>query len=179
MNTNKYPPAMRVLHWVTGLMIIGMIGVGFYMANIPMDAPDKYTLYPWHKSFGLIVMLLVLIRLPVRWRGPLPDTAPGLQVWEQKLSHVVHILLYVAMLTMTFSGYLMSSFHPQVNGVDMFGWFTFPDLTPKSKDLSGAMHELHEICAITFCLLLVLHIGGVIKHRFFDGPGKDVLQRML
>lgn len=179
MSTSKYPPALRVLHWLMGILIIGMLCVGFYMANIPSDAPNKYSLYPWHKSFGLIVMLLVLIRLPVRWRGPLPDQAPGLQVWEHKLSKVVHVLLYAAMLLMTFSGYLMSSFHPQIDGIDMFGWFKVPDVTGKDKALSGAMHELHEIVAVLFCILLVLHIGGVIKHRLLDGPGKDVLPRML
>ena len=174
MSTSKYPPALRALHWLMAVLILGMLFVGFYMANIPADAPNKFALYPWHKSFGLIVLLLVLIRLPVRWRGPLPEEAPGLQVWEHKLSKLVHVLLYVAILLMTCSGYLMSSFHPQVHGIDMFGWFTVPDITSKDKSLSGAMEEFHEFVAISFCVLLTLHIGAVLKHRLLDGPGKNV-----
>lgn len=179
MNTTKYPAALRVLHWVMAILIIGLLCVGFYMANLPAEVPNKYDLYPWHKSFGLLVMLLVLIRLPVRWRGPIPEDAPGLQAWEHKLSKLVHVLLYAAMLLMTFSGYLMSSFHPQIDGIEMFGLFKVPDITSKDKGLSGVMHEVHEVVAISFCVLLALHIAAVIKHRLFDGPEKDVLPRML
>lgn len=170
---------MRYLHWLSGLIILSLLIMGFYMADIPDAAPDKYLFYPWHKSFGMIALLLVLIRLPVRWRGPLPDSAPGLQAWENRLSHLIHLLLYVAMLLMTSSGYLMSSYYPHSEGIPMFGLFTIPDITGKSEFISGYLHSVHETGAWSFVILLSLHIAGALKHRVLDKPGSDVLPRMI
>ena len=99
------------------------------MGQIPDDAPDKYDLYPIHKALGMITLLLVMIRLPVRFKSDIPEPAPGLQKWEHHLSHLIHIALYLAMITMTWSGYLMNSTYEYVKGVDIFGLFTVPDIT--------------------------------------------------
>lgn len=179
MSTSKYPVSLRIIHWSSGLLILGLLVVGFYMADIPEQAADKYTLYPWHKAFGMIALLLVLLRLPARWRGPIPQSAPGLQAWEAKLSHLVHILLYPAMLAMTFSGYFMSSYYPHSHGIEMFGLFTVPEITGKNEEMSGLFHSIHSISAWSLVVLLSLHIAGVLKHRFLDQPESNVLPRMI
>ncbi len=179
MDTAKYPRFLKTLHWSMAVLIIGLLAMGFFMADIPETAPNKYNLYPLHKSLGMIVMLLLLLRLPARWRGPLPAEAAALEVWEQRLSHLVHLLLYVAMLAMTLSGYFMSSFYPHAQGIEMFGLFTIPDITSKSEAVSGYFHTLHSAGAWSFVVLLGLHIAGVVKHRFFDRPESNVLPRML
>jgi len=132
-----------------------------------------------HKAFGMIALLLVMLRLPVRAKGPVPAVAQGLLKWEQQLSHMVHIGLYVAMLAMTWSGYLMSSTYAYVDGVDMFGLFTVPDIMPKSEYWNGIFHQIHSITAWSFVLFLSLHLAGVAKHRLLDGRGNDVLKRMI
>lgn len=175
----KYPLLMRILHWVIGLMIISLLAVGFFMADIPDDAPNKYDLYPLHKAFGFIVLILVLGRILVRVISKVPALPQSLAAWEVKLSHIVHILLYIAMITMTWSGYLMSSFFPHSQGLDLFGIVTVPDLVEKSEEWSGFFHEIHGYCAWFFVALLVFHIAGVIKHRFFDAKESDVLKRMM
>lgn len=176
---DKYSTPLRVLHWLTAVTIMTLLVVGFYMADIDPDAPDKYALYPLHKSFGMVALLLVMLRLPVCFKGPVPEAANWLQNWEKKLSHVVHVLLYVAMLTMTWSGFLMNSTFPYVNGVEIFGLFTVPDITPKSEYWNDIAHTFHSVGAWSFVVLLTLHLGGVFKHRVLDGPDKDVLKRML
>lgn len=175
----KYPLAMRTMHWISGLMIMTLLAIGFFMADIPDDATNKYDLYPYHKAFGMIVLCMVLIRLPLRFKGPLPAPADGLTVWEQYLSHWVHILLYIAMFAMTFSGYFMSSTFEHAHGISMFGLFTVPDITSKSEYWSGIFHTIHHYGAWSFVALLGLHIAGVIKHRFIDAEGNDVLKRMI
>lgn len=177
--TDKYSNAMKVLHWVVGLMILSLLAVGFYMADIPDDAANKYDLYPLHKAFGFIALILVLTRIVVRVFSKVPELPDSLQPWEKKLSHAVHGLLYIAMIVMTWSGYLMSSFFPHADGIDIFGLFKVPDLVEKSEEWSGFFHTIHEFGAWAFSALLILHIGGVIKHRFFDEEGSDVLRRMI
>ena len=182
MNTfaqEKYSLVLRVVHWLTAVTIMALLVVGFYMADIDPDAVDKYELYPLHKSFGMVALLLVLIRLPIRLKGPVPAPAQWLEEWEKKLSHLVHILLYVAMLTMTWSGFLMNSTFPYVTGVEVFGLFTVPDITPKSEYWNDIFHQMHGVGAWSFVVLLGLHLGGVFKHRVLDGKEKDVLKRMV
>lgn len=179
VNQEKYSTALRILHWLTAATIMGLLIIGFYMANIDPDAPDKYELYPLHKSFGMVALLLVLLRLPVRLKSKIPTPAAWLAIWEQKLSQVVHILLYVAMLTMTWSGYLMSSAFKYSNGIEVFGLFIVPDLIPKSEFWTETFHVVHSTGAWSFVILLALHLGGVFKHRVLDGKAKDVLKRMV
>ncbi|MBL4609025.1 MAG: cytochrome b/b6 domain-containing protein, partial [Pseudomonadales bacterium] len=88
-------------------------------------------------------------------------------------------LLYVAMICMPLSGYFMSSTYPHSQGIDIFGLFSVPDITDKSEYWSGIFHEIHEICVFSLIGLLILHIAGVVKHRFIDGPEINVLKRML
>ena len=175
----KYSPPLRVLHWLTAVTIMALLVVGFYMADIDPDAPDKYALYPLHKSFGFVALLLVMLRLPVRLKGPVPAPASWLQNWEKQLSHVVHILLYAAMLTMVWSGFFMNSTFQYGTGLEVFGLFTVPDVTPKSEYWNGIAHTFHSVGAWSFVVLLVLHLGGVFKHRVLDGKEKDVLKRMV
>ncbi len=175
----KYSKPLRILHWLTAFTIMALLAVGFYMAGIDPDASDKYDLYPMHKAFGMVALLLVMIRLPVRAKGQLPPPANGLQQWEHKLSHLVHLGLYVAMLAMTWSGYFMNSTYPYVTGIDIFGLFTVPDITAKSEYWNGIAHQVHSFTAWSFVVLLSLHLAGVFKHRLLDGKEKDVLQRMI
>ena len=80
---------------------------------------------------------------------------------------------------MTFSGYFMNSTYAYVEGVDMFGLFTIPDITPKSEYWNGIAHLVHEFFAWSFIVLLVSHLAGVFKHRVLDGKEHDVLKRMV
>lgn len=176
---DKYSLSLRILHWLTAMTIMALLIVGFYMADIDPDAAGKYDLYPLHKAFGMIALLLVMLRLPVRAKGPVPSPSVSLKKWEQQLSHIVHIGLYVAMLSMTWSGYLMNSTYAYVQGVDIFGLFTVPDITSKSEYWNGIAHQIHTITAWSFVVLLSLHLAGVAKHRLLDDKESDVLQRML
>lgn len=182
MNTqsiNKYSRTLRCLHWLTAVTIISLLVVGFYMADIDPDAADKYALYPLHKAFGMIALLLVMLRLPVRLKDPVPSPIKSFKKWEHQLSHSVHIGLYVAMFSMTWSGYLMSSTYAYVEGVDIFGIFTVPDITPKSEYWNAIAHQVHTFTAWSFVVLLSLHLAGVVKHRIVDGKENDVLKRMI
>lgn len=175
----KYPPSIRLLHWIMAAIILSLIAVGFYMTNLSPDAPDKYDLYPMHKAFGFIVLMLFLIRIPARMRGPIPKPQEGLQSWEISLSHMIHIVLYLTMFSMAFSGFMMNSTYPYVEGLDVFGLFTVPDITEKSEYWNGIFHTVHSVSAWIMSGALVLHIAGALKHRYFDAEEQDVLKRMV
>lgn len=177
----KYPLPLRLIHWLMALLIIGMLSLGFYMANLPQDAPGKYDWYPTHKSLGFIVGTLLVIRLMIRiqFKTELPEPSPYLQDWEKRLSHLVHGLLYLAMFSMVYSGYMMNATFEYASGLDVFGWFTIPDIVEKSAEKNALYRNLHGFSAFAFVGLLVLHLAGVIKHRFVDGKEASVLKRMV
>src|SRR5512136_702699 len=118
----KYPVAMRVLHWLMATIIVGMVCVGWTMVSMDDKVPAKFELlYPWHKSFGMLILLLVIVRIATRLRSSIPPEPEALAAWEKGLSKVAHVALYVLMIAVPCMGYSMSSTYTESDGVFFFG----------------------------------------------------------
>ena len=170
----QYTSTAKVLHWLIALMIIGLFALGQYMSDLSMS-PSKLQLYSWHKWAGVTVFLLVLIRLG--WR--LLHTPPALPAQMSKpqrlASHIGHAVLYLLMLAIPISGWLMSS----AKGYQTvwFGVVPLPDLIGKDKQIGEALAELHESLNGLLMLIVTIHALAALKHHFIDRD--DVLIRML
>lgn len=182
---DRFPPAMRALHWLRALVVLGTLGAGLLMVNLPDDMTVKFELlYPNHKQFGVLALLLALTQLLLRWRasgqGRLPRTPASLQPWEQRLSTLAHRLLYVLLVAVPLMGYAMSSSFTQSDGVPFFFIGNLPELLPKNDSAFEVFQLLHKILAYALLALLALHVAGAIKHRLHHRGGEgDVLRRML
>jgi cytochrome b561 len=161
------------------VIIICLLIVGFLMTGWWSDKPFTGDLYFWHKSFGVVILLLALFRIPTRfyYRGKRP-TLDGLVAWERWLSTAVHKLFYVFIVVMPVSGFLTSSFHPKSPGVSFFFGY-IPNIFPKNEALAKFFADVHYISAYCILVLLFLHVAGVVKHRLFDKPENDSLRKML
>ena len=177
-NQSIYPLAIRVLHWLMATIILSLIVVGVYMEGLADDAANKYAFYPWHKSFGVLVIILLVIRIGFRLGIAIPPLPETINKWEKTLAHLVHGGIYLLMAAVPISGYVMSGSYEKSSGIDFFG-LKLPDLVPKNEALFDIAHELHEILPFLLLALVILHIAGAIKHRFFDNEQSDVLPRML
>ena len=182
MQTTKYPLTIRLLHWLMAIAILGMIFSGWYMAQLPDDAANKSTLYPWQQSFGALLIFAlaarIVIRLIAQFTGKIP-AAPGvLASWEKLASHMAHAGLYVLMLAVPASGYIMFSAFPHSKGIDFFG-SKLPDIVAKDQAVTELYHSFHGPIAYALLALISLHIGAVIKHKYMDDQEADVLPRML
>lgn len=177
---DRYPLALRLLHWLRAVLILGLLAVGFVMTSLPDTVVFKFNvLYPMHKQFGVTVALVLLVQLALRARGGLPTAPAGLKPWERHLSHGVHYLMLALALVVPLMGYAMSSSFTQSDGVPFFG-LELPELLPKNDHAFAIFHTLHKVLAYTLAVLVALHVAGVIKHRFFDADkANDVLPRML
>jgi cytochrome b561 len=180
MTLKKYPLPMRVFHWTISMLIFGMLIVGFLMTGWLSEKPFTGDLFWWHKSFGVLILGLVLLRMLSRvvFHAGIPPLPQSFPASEKILAGVVHKALYLMLLVMPLSGYLMSSFHPKSSGVSLFS-LQLPVFLPKNEALAGVFKEIHDLSAWILLALIALHILGVIKHRFFDKPEHDVLGRML
>jgi len=162
------------LHWLIAIAIIGTFALGLYMHELPLS-PQKLKLYSWHKWAGVTIFLFVLLRLVWRLSHRPPQMPAGMPAWQRKTAEATHVLLYLLMLAVPLSGWLMSS----AKGFQTvwFGVLPLPDLLDKNKELGDLLQEVHEVLNFTMAALVIAHLGAALKHHFIDRD--DVLARML
>ena len=177
---SKYPLGMRLFHWSMAAIILGMIWAGWAMVWPDENTPSKFDfLYPWHKSFGMLILFAAVARLITRARSPKPDLPVGLAQWEKTGAKVGHALLYTLMFVVPLMGYAMSSSFTQSDGVFFFG-VNLPELLPKNDARFAVFQMLHRYLAYTLLALVAVHIIGALKHRFLDrNRDNDVLSKMV
>jgi cytochrome b561 len=174
----RYSLTAIVLHWVLGLVILGMFGVGLYMTDLPFS-PTKLKLYNWHKWAGITVLVLSAVRLlwRVTHRPPvLPDTiAQAMPAWQRWAHHGTHHALYVLFFLVPLIGWAYSS--AAGFPVVLFGVLPLPDFVPVDKALAEMIKPLHEFSAFALIGLAGLHIAAALKHQWINKDG--LLNRML
>lgn len=173
----KYNIALRIVHWIMALSILGLICVGWYMEGLTPEE-GKYAFYPWHKIIGLFVLVLFLVRIALRKMTAIPALPVGIKSIEKKASHAVHMALYVLMFAVPAIGYVFSTSGGHAITVPILGWGV-PDIIGEHKVIYDVAKEAHWISA--YCLLAIvgLHVAGALKHRFFEPKENDVLGRMM
>lgn len=169
----KYTHTAMVLHWLMMLLIFILIGLGWYMADLP-KGEQRSALFALHKSIGLTVFLLALLRLSWRRSHPPPLLPASLERWRRRFAGVIHFAMYCCMFLQPLSGYLSSSFSGYATryfGIPLphWGW--------EDKFLNELFSSVHEWSAVALCTLIVIHVLGAISHAL---PGQEpVLRRML
>ena len=161
-----------IFHWLMALLIIGLLGVGLYMTGLPIGI-QKLKLYGWHKEFGILVLALVILR--IIWR--LTNTTPVLSLPKLELlaARLAHLALYVLMLAMPLSGWLMTS----AAGLppSFFGLFILPSLVAPNDELRQLFALAHEWLAYGLIGIIGVHTLAALKHHFIDKD--NVLKRMI
>jgi len=172
------PPAYTrlaiVLHWLVALAIVCAFPLGMYMHELPLS-PNKLKLYSYHKWIGISALLLIGLRLAWRLGHRPPALLPGMPRWQEIAAHATHHSLYLLLLAVPLSGWLMSS--ALGFSVVWFGVLPLPDLIDKNEQLGELLKEVHEALNFTMLALILIHAAAAIKHHFFDGDG--TLARML
>ncbi len=171
--SDNYNILSKLIHWVTALLILGLLAVGFYMTELDKST-YKYELYDLHKALGAVVIALTILRIFWHVVKRKPKSIASHKSWEKAISHLTHALLYLGILAVPLSGWAMSSSGGYA--VSFFGLFDLPALVPKDKEMFELFGEIHEISALALLFLIGLHMLGAFKHHFVD---KDAtLQRM-
>ncbi|KTD23517.1 cytochrome b [Legionella maceachernii] len=170
----NYPVGFKYLHWLIAVIVIAML-LGSYFLE---DLPERYIGFAFmlHKSFGITVLFLMLVRVGWIWRNGKPMLPESVPVWERFLSNFVQYALYFFLILMPLSGWIMSAAANKPPYFFSLIHLTLPGIEP-NKELAHLMKQTHNTVAWIIMILLALHIAGAFKHYFID---KDrVLQRML
>lgn len=171
---DRYGALAQLLHWT----IVALIITQFVLAAIADDLPaglEKLAVLARHKSVGITILGLAIVRLIWRLFNPppaLPSTVPG---WQRTSARATHIALYALLFFQPLTGWLMSS--AKNYPVSWFGLVALPDLIEPSESGFDLLHEAHEAGATLIIALAVLHAAAALKHHFLDRD--DVLRRML
>jgi cytochrome b561 len=164
----------QLLHWLIVLFIVAQFTLATLFEQLPAGA-KKLTLLSRHKSIGITILVLALVRLAWRWSNPTPTLPDTLKPYERALARLTHALLYVLLFAVPLSGWLMSS--ARGFPVSWFGFLQLPDLVPKNKVLYEALVTTHGILAWTLGIVATVHLVAALKHHFVLKD--DVLRRML
>ena len=174
-STSRYTRGAIAFHWTLAIALIGLLASGALMTT--EGVPNRFDIYPWHKSFGIAVLFLSFGRLYWRLRHrppPLPADTPA---WQKTVSHTTHWLFYILMIGMPLLGWAMVSASPLPIPTVLFDLIPWPHLPlPKGEAEVTFWKTTHEIGGKLFLALLLLHIGAALKHQFVDKDG--LLSRM-
>lgn len=173
-STARWGWIAQALHWLTALLVIGTATVGLLMDELP-NSPWKIEVYGLHKSFGLTILAIVVLRLLWRLIDPRPALPSDMPAWQKGLSSLVHGLLYAALLAMPLTGWLYNS---AANfPLRWFGIVRVPALWPADRDVREIAGDAHELIFYVIAALFLVHVAGALKHHFIDRDA--TLSRML
>jgi cytochrome b561/polyisoprenoid-binding protein YceI len=180
--SSRYATVAILLHWLIALAIAAQVSIAWRMGG--RLTPENFALIQLHKSIGITILVLSIVRLGWRLTNPPPPEPVRLARWEIVLSQVVHWGFYVIMIGMPLTGWLMVSASKTQIPTVLFGTVPWPDvpgiagLAPASKHLAQQIGKNgHELLAFGLYGLFVLHVAGALKHQLFERD-MPVLSRM-
>ena len=177
-DVGHYSMVAIVLHWLLGLSIFVMFGVGIYMSDLPFS-PLRLKLYNYHKWAGICFLLLTVLRLLWRFTHRPPKLPAAIQqampTWQTRAYHATHGALYALFFAVPLIGWAYSS--AAGFPIVLFGVIPLPDLLAVDKEFAKQIKELHQISAFTLVGLAFLHIAAALKHQFIDRD--KLINRML
>jgi cytochrome b561 len=170
---DRYSPLAQLFHWVIAALIV----VQFTLARLAEPLPlgvHKLAILARHKSFGMTILMLAVLRLLWRLWHPAPPLPPGMTRFERVAARGTHIAFYILLFAMPLTGWMMSS--AKNYSVSWFGLFTWPNLIGKSEPAFALLRTTHDTLSDVLFAVAVLHILAALKHHFWDKD--DVLLRM-
>lgn len=170
----RYGAPAVALHWVMALLILGNLGFGLYLVDLPLS-PAKLRYFSWHKWVGVTVFALAAARLAWRLGHPAPALPASLPGWEVRLARIGHGLLYVFFFAVPLSGWLYSS----AAGFQTvyLGMLPIPDLLQKNRELAETLRPVHRWLNYALMVVVAGHVAAALKHHFISR--NDVLARMV
>ena len=178
----RYGAVAMGLHWLTALLILSLLVLGWIMTDLPPGSPQQFKLFQLHKSLGVTVFALTVVRLAWRLHHGVPALPATMPEWERKAALLGHLGLYALAFGMPLSGWAVVSSSPFNIPTYLYGVVPLPHIwflaeAQDKKALSHLLGEVHELAALGLVGLLVVHVGAALRHHFVLKD--DILRRML
>ncbi|MET0406762.1 MAG: cytochrome b [Hyphomicrobium sp.] len=159
----SYAPGLIAIHWITAAVFVILFAAIELRGYYPRGSATRDFLTATHKSCGMLILLLALVRINVRgWKGA-PPIVPEPAIWQQRFARLTHLILYVAMIAMPLLGWLMTS--AGGHAVPFFG-LTIPPIIGPDKELAHTLEEIHEFIGNALYYVIGLHALGALVHHY-------------
>jgi len=177
-NVHRFHPLAIILHWVMAVSFILMLASGLAMEYLELEKALVFQLFQWHKSLGVLLMVAFFLRVAVRLFAAHPKLPETMPVLERKAAHAGHMMLYLWMLALPLSGWVMVSASSFGLPTIVFGWFEWPHIPgiAGDKGLRENANLAHQWLAYSFIALIAGHIAAAVKHLVIDH--ENLLPRM-
>ena len=169
----RYTLPAIALHWLMAVLLIAQVAVGLYMVGLPKRTPEVAYFYGLHKSFGLVALVLVAVRLWWRMRVK-PPAALHSSPMQERVATLAHRLLYACMVCIPLTGFIGSNFGKYP--VKFFG-YALPHLGWENPAVQAFFRYTHAAFVWLLCVLVAVHLLAVLHHLARSGTG--TLRRML
>ena len=170
---NRFGLITILLHWTMAIMMMGLVALGLIMVRMSISV-TKLQFYGWHKEWGMLALMFVIVRLTWRLRSinPSLDAIPQ---WEELAARAVHWAFYFFMFALPITGWLITSSADLP--VSFFGLFTFPNLISGNEANRILFSTIHEWLGYTLIATFCMHTGAALKHHFINKD--NIMRRML
>lgn len=173
----RYNKVAVALHWVMAAMLIAQIAIGFVFHAMERG-PVRSEWFTWHKTVGIAVLVLALVRLAWRLAHKPPPFPTELPRWERRVAVWNHRAFYFLLIALPLTGLLAVSGYTDLTTIDLIGGVRLPPIPEVSEGVGATAEEVHKNLVQLTIALLALHIGAAIKHQFLGGRQSRVLGRM-
>lgn len=161
-----------LLHWVMAILLIGLLALGLYMVGLPISL-EKLKYYGWHKEYGILALILAIIRIVWRVMNITPKLT--LPLLEKIAARAVHYAFYVFMFALPITGWLITS--AAGLPVSFFGWFVLPNLVQPDPVQLLLFEQIHKWIGYGLIVTIVMHVSAALKHHFINKD--DILRRIF
>ncbi len=172
---DRWGPVSQLLHWTIVVLVLAMAVIGLSLDSVP-KSPRYFWVFNLHKSLGLTVLVLAIIRLAWRAYAGAPKPLTGIPTLQLLVARVTHWLLYALIIAMPLSGWLFDS-AGGLRPLRWFGLFEVPKLVAPNTGLREIARDAHGWFFWALAALVLMHAGAALYHHYFVGD--DTLRRML
>lgn len=174
---HRYHNATIILHWISALLAIFMLALGFFMTRGTADLFLKFELYQLHKSLGFTLLLITVIRIGWRLSNTIPEYASNIPEWTKRAASIAHLTMYTLLLLIPISGWMMVSTAKIAIPTLYFGFVEIPHLSFLAAGFESETGALHTLLVSILGLLALGHVSAALVHTVLF---KDrILHRML
>ena len=170
-----YTTTAKWFHWISAILVFFQLSSGIWMTqaiqNITLRS-SAWKMYQNHKSIGILLLLLTIIRIFWRIKNPPPDHKKWLQDWEAKAANIAHKALYTLLLLTPLLGWLMVSSSPLKIPTILLNWLDWPHIPIPEKIDSLSIYQwsktTHQVSGIVLGIIVGIHLTAALKHHFYD-----------
>jgi cytochrome b561 len=173
--TARYDRFAMLLHWLVGLLLLGQISFGWLLSQYARGTPEKALAVNLHKSSGLVLASLILVRILWRLGHRAPPYPASVTAQQTRIIRAGHGFLYFCMAAMPLTGYLASNFSR--HGINFFNAYPLAPWGPDDKSIYGLLNGAHDVLAFAFTAAVIGHIALALVHRMIARDGLS--ERML